>query len=422
MTWLDRYGYSLNLAAVLLWPFSLLFGVVARTRRRLYQHGLLRSEAIEVPVIVVGNINVGGTGKTPLVMRLVELFREAGYQPGVISRGYGGQSAQWPRHVTADSDPRQVGDESVLLARRCRCPVVVDPDRVAAARALLATYDCNVLLSDDGLQHYRLRRDIEIAVVDGFRRLGNRACLPAGPLREPPSRLREVDFVVGNGVARGEEYIMSLQGDTALNLTDPWVSSALSGFRRGTVHAVAGIGDPRRFFDHLRHARLRIIEHPFPDHHLFRPEDLQFQQDLPVLMTEKDAIKCRSFALEEGWYVPVDAQLDPEFEEAVLKRLASVAMTKGIQRQPRSARRGVERAPNKPPIGDEVIDSGQETSGHFGMPGQQSPAGVRQGPAGVDLPGEPAGLPDSRRHPGDAGVGGAAADGRRNGFKRGEFH
>ena len=422
MTWLDRYGYSLNLVAVLLWPFSLLFGVVARTRRWLYRQGLLRDEAVEVPVIVVGNITVGGTGKTPLVIRLVELLREAGYQPGVVSRGYGGQSTQWPRHVTVDSDPRQVGDESVLLARRCRCPVVVDPDRVAAARALLATYDCNVILSDDGLQHYRLRRDLEIAVVDGFRRLGNLACLPAGPLREPPSRLREVDFVVGNGVARGGEYIMSLQGDTALNLADPWVSSALAGFRRGTVHAVAGIGDPRRFFDHLRHARLRIIEHPFPDHHLFRPEDLQFRPDLPLLMTEKDAVKCRSFALEEGWYVPVDAQLDPEFEEQLLKRLATVAMAKGIQRQPRSASRGATRTSNRPPIGDEVIDSGQETSGHSGMPGQQSPTGVRQGPAGTDLQGKPAGLSDSRRHSGDAGVGGAAADGRRGEFKRGEFH
>lgn len=422
MTWLDRYGYSLNLVAVLLWPLSLLFGAATRMRRWLYRQGLLRSEGVEAPVIVVGNISVGGTGKTPLVVRLVELLREAGYQPGVVSRGYGGQSTQWPRHVVADSDPRQVGDESVLLARRCRCPVVVDPDRVAAARALLATYDCNVILSDDGLQHYRLRRDIEIAVVDGFRRLGNRACLPAGPLREPPSRLREVDFVVGNGVARDAEYIMSLQGDTALNLADPWVSSALAGFRRGTVHAVAGIGDPRRFFDHLRHARLRIIEHSFPDHHPYRPEDLRFQPDLPVLMTEKDAVKCRSFALDEAWYVPVDARLDPEFEEQLLKRLAAVAMTKGIQRQPRSANRDAAHAPHRPPIGDEVKESGQETAGYSGMPGQQGPADLRQDPAGVDLPGKPAGLSDSRRHSGDAGVGGAATDGRRGAFKRGEFH
>lgn len=414
MTWLDRYGYSLNLVAALLWPFSLLYGMTARTRRWLYRQGVLRGEAFEVPVIVVGNITVGGTGKTPLVVRLVDLLREAGYQPGVVSRGYGGQSTQWPCHVTADSDPRQVGDEPVLLARRCRCPVVVDPDRVAAARALLAAYSCNVLLSDDGLQHYRLRRDLEIAVVDGFRRLGNGACLPAGPLREPPSRLREVDFVVGNGAAGDGEYVMSLRGDKALNLADPWVSSALSGFCRGTVHAVAGIGEPRRFFDHLRHARLRIIEHPFPDHHPFRPEDLRFQPDLPVLMTEKDAVKCQSFALEESWYVPVDAHLDPEFEEQVLKRLATVAMAKGITRpQPQGANRGATRTSNRPPIGDKVQDSGQETSGYSGVSGQQGPAGVRQDPAGIDLQGKPPGLSDSRRHSSDAGVGGAAADGRR---------
>ena len=204
MTFLDRYGYSLNGIAVLLWPLSLLFGLAARVRRLLYLHGLRRSEAVPVPLIVVGNITVGGAGKTPLVARLVDLLREAGYQPGVISRGYGGQSAQWPQQVRADSNPRLVGDEPVLLARRCRCPIVVGPDRVAAARTLLDTHGCNVILSDDGLQHYRLQRDLEIAVVDGFRRLGNGACLPAGPLREPPSRLREVDFVVGNGAARGE--------------------------------------------------------------------------------------------------------------------------------------------------------------------------------------------------------------------------
>ena len=333
MNWLDRHGYSLNLVAVLLWPLSLLFGVAVRGRRLLYKHGLLHSEAVGAPVVVVGNISVGGTGKTPLVARLVELLRETGYKPGIVSRGYGGQSAEWPRHVTVDSDPSQVGDEPVMLARRCRCPIVVDPDRVAAARVLLETYDCNVVLSDDGLQHYRLRRDIEIAVICGSRRLGNEACLPAGPLREPPSRLREVDFVIGNGAARSGEYLMSLRGETAVNLNDPCVSSALAGFRHGTVHAVAGIGDPGRFFDHLRHARLRLIEHPFPDHHRFKPEDIHFRQDLPVLMTEKDAIKCRAFAAEGCWCVPVDAWLDPDFEEHFLKRLAAIALAKGIRRE-----------------------------------------------------------------------------------------
>ncbi len=345
MTWLDRYGYSLNWVAVLLWPLSLLFGAVVRVRRLLYHRGVLHSTAVGVPVIVVGNISVGGAGKTPLVLRLVELLREAGYRPGVVSRGYGGQSKEWPRQVMPDSDPRQVGDEPVLLARRGRCPVVVDPDRVAAARVLFETYACNVILSDDGLQHYRLQRDIEIAVIDGFRRLGNVACLPAGPLREPPSRLREVDFVVGNGAARGGEYLMALRGETAVNLGDPYISSALTGFRHGLIHAVAGIGDPGRFFEHLRHARLRLIEHPFPDHYTFRREDLRFRQDLPILMTEKDAIKCQTFAADNCWYVPITAQLDPEFEEQLLKRLATVAAAKGIRRESQGASRGLDVMP-----------------------------------------------------------------------------
>ena len=410
MTFLDRYGYSLNGIAVLLWPLSLLFGLAVRVRRLLYLHGLRRSEAFPVPLIVVGNITVGGTGKTPLVARLVELLREAGYQPGVISRGYGGQSAQWPRHVTTDSDPREVGDEPMLLARRCRCPIVVGPDRVAAARALLDTYGCNVILSDDGLQHYRLRRDLEIAVVDGFRRLGNGACLPAGPLREPPSRLHTVDFVVGNGAARGGEYLMCLRGDRAVNLTDAGVSVSLAGFSQGTVHAVAGIGDPGRFFDQLRHARLRILEHPFPDHHAFCPADLHFPQDLPVLMTEKDAVKCQIFAPEGCWYVPVSARLEPAFEEDLLKRLASVAMAKGIRRDHSRASRQTRRIPPAPPIVNEVNNDGQEIAGYAGMPGQQGPADLRQSAAGADLPGKPAGLSDPRRHSGDAGSRSAPAE------------
>ena len=402
--WLDRYGYSLNGVAVLLWPVSLLFSAVVRLRRWLYQTGLRRSETLPVPVIVVGNISVGGTGKTPLVARLVELMREAGYTPGIVSRGYGGQSTEWPRQVAADGDPTLVGDEPVLLARRCRCAVVVGPDRVAAARLLLETYGCNLIISDDGLQHYRLRRDIEIAVVDGFRRLGNAACLPAGPLREPPSRLREVDFVVGNGAARGREYLMSLRGETAVNLDDPLITSTLASFRQCTIHAVAGIGDPWRFFDHLRHARLRLIEHPFPDHHPFKPEDLQFREDLPVLMTEKDAIKCRGIAPARAscWYVPVSAQLDPEFEDQLLKRTAMVAMAKGVRRRPETLARRPRLAVLPEPLSGGEPD-GQEIVGDLGVSGQQSTADLRQGSSGADLQRKPTGLSDSRRHPGHAG-------------------
>lgn len=332
MSWLDRYGYSLNLVAILLWPLSLLFGLIVKLRRQMYRVGILRSDGVPIPLIIVGNISVGGTGKTPLTAKLVELLRAARYKPGIISRGYGGNSSSWPCHVTTTSNPREVGDEPVLLAKRCLCPVVVGPDRVAAAQELFAHYDCDVIISDDGLQHYRLQRDIEIVVIDGCRRLGNAACFPAGPLREPPSRLREVDFIVGNGAARGREYLMSLNGERAINLADPYITASLASFRRGMVHAVAGIGDPGRFFDHLRHARLRLVKHAFPDHHRFTPEDLRFPQDLPVLMTEKDATKCRYFASEHWWVVPISAQLDPEFEEQLLRRLAAVSIRKSIQR------------------------------------------------------------------------------------------
>lgn len=396
MHWLDRYGYSLNGLAVLLWPISLLFAAAVRTRRFFYQIGLLKSTSLPIPVIVVGNISVGGTGKTPLVIRLIELLRTAGYQPGIISRGYGGQATEWPCSVIADSSPRLVGDEPVLLAQRCRCPVVVGPDRVAAARKLLEAHPCNIIVSDDGLQHYPLRRDIEIAVIDGFRRLGNAACLPAGPLREPPSRLATVDFVVGNGMARYREYLMVLCGDIALNLDDPLVSSALENFQQTTVHAVAGIGDPWRFFAHLRHAGLRLLEHPFPDHHAFRAEDLQFREDLPVLMTEKDAVKCRGMAPTNGWYVPVSAQLDPEFEEQLLRRVAMVAMAKGVRPRSDAPSRRIRRdlispIPDRPLRGE---SDGQKIAGHSGLSGQQSAADLRQGAAGIDLQRKPAGLSD----------------------------
>ncbi len=386
MNLLDRYGYSLNGVAMLLWPLSLLFGLGVRLRRLFYRWGLLGSVALPVPVIVVGNISVGGTGKTPLVARLVELLRAAGYTPGVISRGYGGQSGQWPRVVTADSDPLQVGDEPVLLAQRCRCPVVVGPDRVAAAQLLLDRHPCNVLLSDDGLQHYRLQRDIEIAVVDGLRRFGNGACLPAGPLREPPARLRTVDFVVGNGATRSGEYLMVLCGDRALNLADPDISVALKNFQSGTVHAIAGIGDPWRFFDHVRRARVRILAHPFPDHHIFKAGDVRFLEDLPVLMTEKDAVKCRAFAPDNAWYVPVHAQLDADFEQQLLKRVAVSAMGKGIMLNHwnTNRRRGAQLRGGGLPV-NEVNDDGTETAGDSGVPGQQGAAGVRQGAPGADL-------------------------------------
>ena len=333
---LARFWYSYNPVSLFLWPLGLAFGVAVMLRRLAYRGGLLKQDKIGVPVVVIGNLSVGGTGKTPLVIRLVEVLREAGYRPGVVSRGYGGKSRVWPRRVAPDSDPNEVGDEPLLIAQRGRCPVVVDPDRVAAVRELLRYYDCDVVLSDDGLQHYRLDRDVEIAVVDGARRLGNGFCLPAGPLREPARRLRSVDFVVGNGAAREGEFLMTLVAERAVNLIDPDISCSLTAFRRDLVHAVAGIGDPSRFFTMLSARDLHVLEHPFPDHHPYVSADLDFDDDLPVLMTEKDAVKCRSWAKEWHWYVPVRTRLDPELERQLLARLAASSAAK-----PRSGSRSV---------------------------------------------------------------------------------
>jgi len=322
---LDRYWDSLNLAVLLLWPLSLGFGAAVRLRRLAYQRGWFKSCRVNAPVIVVGNITVGGAGKTPLVIWLVEVLRDAGYRPGVVSRGYGGRSPCWPQRVEADSDPREVGDEPVLLARRCRCPVVVAPDRVAAARTLLADYPCDVILCDDGLQHYRLARDLEIAVIDGARGLGNGFLLPAGPLREPPGRLASVDFVVSNhGAPRTGAFRMTLAAGQAVNLADPGLTRPLASFRGGAVRAVAGIGNPGRFFSLLQDFGIRILEQPFPDHHPFTAADLDFADRLPVLMTEKDAVKCQSLARDTFWYVPVAARVDPELPTRLLARLAAL--------------------------------------------------------------------------------------------------
>ncbi len=274
-----------------------------------------------MPVIVVGNISVGGTGKTPLVIWLATVLEDNGYRPGVISRGYGGRASVWPQLVTSDSDPALVGDEPILIARRTRCPIAVAPRRNAAARALLEAHGCDVLISDDGLQHYGLLRDIEIAVIAGERGLGNGWCLPAGPLREPPSRLREVDFVVTQGRVLDGSLVMRLHGEQALNLLDPCVVQPLEAFAGRRIHAVAGIGNPKRFFDDLARIGLELNAHPFPDHHRFTAADLEFGDEHPVLMTEKDAVKCRAFAKAHHWYVPVTAQPDERLAQGLLARL-----------------------------------------------------------------------------------------------------
>lgn len=320
--WLERRWYSSEPPPLLLQALARLYGCIVERRRTRLSAVAPRLDA---PVIVVGNISVGGTGKTPLVIWLVEQLRRLGRRPGVISRGYGGRAPQYPFRVRADTDPAQAGDEPVLIAWRTGVPVMVDPDRVRAAQTLLASGEVDVLVSDDGLQHYRLRRDFEFCVVDGRRGLGNGALLPAGPLRESPARLAEIDCLVVNGggfrCAGVPAAAMQLVATTVQPLC-PGDPRSLESFAGQEIHAVAGIGNPSRFFDLLRSVGMRVIEHALPDHHAHASRDIVFDDMRPVLMTEKDAVKCRAFAAPQHWVVPVTAQFEPEAEARMQQSLA----------------------------------------------------------------------------------------------------
>jgi tetraacyldisaccharide 4'-kinase len=288
----------------------------------------MQSLRLPVRVIIVGNISVGGTGKTPLVLWPASFLKSHGYNPGIVSRGYGAHNRE-PRPVAATADPLRFGDEPVLLAQRSTAPVWVGADRVAATRALLAAHtECDVVLSDDGLQHYRLARDIEIAVLDGARALGNGLMLPAGALREPASRLTEVDAVVVNGsltthVAAATLFAMNLEGRQFRNLLNPEHTVDADHFQRKSVLAIAGIGNPARFFAHLNRLGLSFRAQPFPDHHVYVASDLAHAQADAIVMTEKDAVKCAAFASEKHWVLPVDAVPSPELGELVLRKLKS---------------------------------------------------------------------------------------------------
>ena len=313
--------------AWMLWPASLAFGCAVFLRKLLFSLRLLKSEHPGIPVIVVGNITVGGSGKTPLVLWIASLLKANGWTPAIVSRGYrinAGAPVDAPRAVTLTSDPGQVGDEPILLSRRSGCPVWVGADRPAVVRALRTKHeDVDVVVLDDGLQHYRLRRDLEIAVVDG-RGLGNGFLLPAGPLREPARRLRTVDAVVVNGAKRAGAFEMQLQGDTFHRMTDANDCRNAKAFAGQKVHAVAGIGDPNRFFMHLIRLGIKPAPHPFPDHHPFTPGDLDFAGDATVVMTEKDAVKLRHAPRPNWWVLPVTALPDPAFGDWLLGKMASM--------------------------------------------------------------------------------------------------
>ena len=318
---IEKTWYRRNPWSVLLLPLSLIYGALIQLRTAAYRFGALRRSDIGVPVIVVGNLTVGGSGKTPLVIRLVQLLARAGFSPGIVSRGYRGGATQIPCLVQEGADPSLVGDEPLLVHQQTGCPVVVDRNRVRGARYLTSQCGVDIVVSDDGLQHLRMSRAVEIAVIDGDRRFGNGYLLPAGPLRESARRLDTVNFVVNNGgPTLPGEYQMRATINEAVRLTTG-EKSPLSHFTEKKVYAIAGTANPSKFFSDLRLAGLTLSARSFPDHHYYQSSDLNVLHFSTVLMTSKDAVKCRKMAGPDWWAVPQVTEIDDSFKEALLELL-----------------------------------------------------------------------------------------------------
>lgn len=324
--WNDNAGWL-----VLLWPLSLCFQLLAATRRKIQQR-TVRPSSHTVPVIVIGNISVGGTGKTPLLIELARQYKRKGFTPGIISRGYGASAREFPMQIESNTDVLLSGDEALLIRCATDCPVVIDPDRERALRYLLKYNNVDVVFSDDGLQHYKLHRDIEIAVVDGVRLFGNGFCLPAGPLRERVGRLQNVDFIIVNGAP--EKSVDILQQASLMKLEPRFFVNLKTGERRpftgvpfkigNTVQAIAAIGNPERFFSALEALPYPIVKFPFPDHYGFRESDFSsgsLDPQQPIVMTEKDAVKCQAFACANFWVLHAEVTLADEFLQALSKRV-----------------------------------------------------------------------------------------------------
>ncbi|NIV18809.1 MAG: tetraacyldisaccharide 4'-kinase [Woeseiaceae bacterium] len=317
--WIHRVWYEGGWGYRLLLPVSALYWLILITRRFCYQIGLIGRHRASAPVIIVGNITTGGTGKTPVTIWLVNELRARGFRPGIVSRGYGGSKSSSSMRVDAASDPAVVGDEPVMIARQTHCPVVVDSNRVRATDMLIED-GVDVIVADDGLQHYRLDRVHEICIIDGERGLGNRQLIPAGPLRESIARLSEVDQVLINGklhenaeglTAAEQNAIEFKLAATEVARLNGSLTRPIDKFAGTTVHGVAAIGNPKRFFDQLRESGMQVIEHAFPDHAPLSRQDLRFGDDFQVLMTEKDAIKLSNIGDDRYWYVPVEVEIDP---------------------------------------------------------------------------------------------------------------
>lgn len=333
--WLTRVWYGDSAARWILLPLSWLYGGIVWVRKALFNAGVLKSKHPGVPVIVIGNLTAGGTGKTPVTIWLADALRERGFSPGIVSRGYGGSKSGSPMRVDGASDPAVVGDEPVLLARITGLPVVVDSDRARGARTL-AEEGVDLIITDDGLQHLKLERDYEICVIDGSRGLGNRLMIPAGPLREPAGRLEKVDQILVNGQCEENAETANEQNALCFELRtgelrrlNGSLSRPIERFANTTVHAIAAIGNPSRFFESLRIAGMQVIEHALPDHKKPSRGDLKFDDDFDVVMTEKDAIKLGSTLGDRYWYVPVELCIDPveagPWLEQIVSRLRNVA-------------------------------------------------------------------------------------------------
>ena len=322
-SWFQKQWERLTLWHIILIPLSWFFGAVVWLRKSFYQSGWLESYRLPVPVIIVGNITVGGTGKTPFVIWLATQLKQQGYSPGIICRGYGG-STSLVQEVFAQSNPTESGDEPVLIAKRTQCPVFVGANRVAAGQLLLSTHpQCNIILSDDGLQHYRLQRDFEIALMNSEDAFGNGHLLPAGPLREKKARLQMVDAIIESGSSQGNQknmppkFYMQLSGEIFSYINEAEHQPA-SFFADKKLVAIAGIGKPARFFRQLSALGLTFEQYAFPDHHTFTAQDLARFGEKTLLMTEKDAVKCSAFDNENAWFLPVEAKLTSQTDQSLI--------------------------------------------------------------------------------------------------------
>jgi tetraacyldisaccharide 4'-kinase len=322
---LSEIHYSKSLVSLLLLPFSAVFLLISFVRKILYRFNFLRSFKLKIPVIVVGNITSGGTGKTPLIIYLANELKKNGYRPGIISRGYGSKGGGMIE-ASQKNDAADVGDEPMLIQKHTHLPVFVSKDRVSAAKALLKKYKkTDVILSDDGMQHFRLKRDIEVLVIDGTRKFGNGYLLPAGPLREFSSKLKTVDAIVCNHKkVIGGSYLMKYKGSSLINLkTNKKIH--LNNLRLKNIHAIAGIGNPNRFFDYLKTFNIEFNSSIFEDHYRFSKKDFRNMNDKNIIMTEKDAIKCQKFSRKNFWYLPVTAEVDSKFIDVILKKLRYIS-------------------------------------------------------------------------------------------------